>query len=397
MRFYDNNNELTKEFFENIIIFSLYNHNSKTIPYLMSFLTEQDEYFYRTVTTDKTANVIDEATAMASDFVHFCSDGENHIFIRNDIFPIINETIADLLENNQIQSIWDRKDEIVSALQIKVKITDVDIKDLIPSKTIRDYLETIHYALTDFQKATLIWNCIYYNHTEKLEYLLKLEKKTNDKLLKKQIMQRLCFENKSLINIRNNDDCVYISFGDDNGDFICYKEFKNALKNAKTNKYRIIEKHRLADYKGDITLRNHNEVNTYMSPGTITMPDSDNQFMGAVYLNDSYEISNVISYETTEQENAEVSSFDPKRFEYAYTPIPFPEEMLQAGLKVKNLINKKEGIIDTTVERWNEFLSTVNSGTYVDFSDYALVVGFYEKNGTSYHEHINPIFLEIVE
>lgn len=380
MKFYDNNNELTKEFFENIIIFSLYKHDSKTIPYLMNFLTEQDEYFYRTVTTDKRANVIDDVTAMASDFLHFCSDGENHIFIRNDIYPLINETIADLLENNQIQNIWNRKDEIVSALQIKVKITDVDIKNLIPSETIRNYLETIHYALTDFQKATLIWNCIYYNHAEKLEHLLKLEKKTNDKLLKKQIKQRFCFENKSLINIRNSDDCVYISFGVDNDDFICYKEFENALENAKANnKHRTIEKHRLADSKGDITLRNLNEVNTYMFPKAVTLPDSDNQFMGVVYLNDSYEISSVISYEITEQENAEVSSFNSKRFEYAYTPIPFPEEMLQAGLKVKDLANKKEGIIGTTVERWNEFLSTVNSGTYVDFSDYALVVDFNEK------------------
>ncbi len=274
---------------------------------------------------------------------------------------------------------------------------NVDIKELIPSNTVRNYLKTIHYVLTDFQKANLIWNCIYYNLTEKFENLLKLEKKTNDKLLKKQIKQRLCFENKSLINIRNNDDCVYISFGVDNDDFICYKEFENALENAKANKHKTIEKRRLADSKGDITLRNHNEVNTYMFPETITIPDSDNQFMGAVYLNDSYEISNVISYETTEDENAEVSSFDPKRFEYAYTPIPFPEEMLQVGLKVKNLINKKEGIIDTTAERWNEFLSTVNSGIYVDFSDYALVVGFSEKNGTNYHEHINPVFLEIVE
>ena len=66
--------------------------------------------------------------------------------------------------------------------------------ELIPSKDVRDYMEKRGRELTDFEKATLIYNHSAMNMAEKTDALRKLLSVTEDAELKKQIQERLEYD-----------------------------------------------------------------------------------------------------------------------------------------------------------------------------------------------------------
>ncbi|MGN0461748.1 MAG: hypothetical protein ACI4HZ_04825, partial [Ruminococcus sp.] len=97
------------------------------------------------------------------------------------------------------------------------------------------------------------------------------------------------------------------------------------------------------------------------------------------------------------EEKAIVSPFNPKRFEYAYTPIPIPKRFFDKGIKVIDINSNKVGTVAATYPQWQEFLNSMKNGRYVDFSDYCITVMPIDSSDTVCHEHINPIYLDIIE
>ena len=67
----------------------------------------------------------------------------------------------------------------------------VEMKDLIPSKDVRWYLERQGRVLTDFEKATLVYNHSGMNHEEKEKALVDILKMIKDFELQDQIRDRL--------------------------------------------------------------------------------------------------------------------------------------------------------------------------------------------------------------
>lgn len=63
----------------------------------------------------------------------------------------------------------------------------IDIADLIPSKDVRQYMEKQGRVLTDFEKATLVYNHSGMKYEEKMLKLKEIMVTTDDTELKRQI------------------------------------------------------------------------------------------------------------------------------------------------------------------------------------------------------------------
>ncbi len=83
------------------------------------------------------------------------------------------------------------------------------IDDLIPSKYMQEIMSRSNFVLTDFNKATIIWNSEK-NYDEKLQSLKRIADNTDDKILKKQIRERIEYEEDAYKAFIQNPDKKYI-------------------------------------------------------------------------------------------------------------------------------------------------------------------------------------------
>lgn len=268
--------------------------------------------------------------------------------------------------------------------------------NLIPSKDVCEYLNSICYNLSDFQKATLIWNTLYNSLKEQLCALKEIGNSTNDFELKKQIEERILFEKDSIDKFKTNDgNYIYVVYNEDcdSGYFLLYD---TARQYCVVNGYKDIQKHFFI--KND-TLPLIN-INGIINPYISSVKDSEaveyhGQPVSSISFNDKYEIQSVWTNEMPIERSKAVNPFNPNRFEFAYTQIPFPIEKFAVGTIVKDLRSNEFGVVGTTSDEWYKFVERVNSGVYVDFSDYSLMVYFICRSGRWTHDHINPIYLSI--
>lgn len=68
--------------------------------------------------------------------------------------------------------------------------------DITMSDDYRKFLEEQNYNFTDFQTATLVWNDPMKSRRQKLTALALLRDTTKDIVLKKQLIERIEYENK---------------------------------------------------------------------------------------------------------------------------------------------------------------------------------------------------------
>ena len=78
--------------------------------------------------------------------------------------------------------------------------------DLIPSKQISNYLKEKNVEFTDFEKATLIFNNKFLSKDTKHQKLKEIAQKTENQELKKQIQERLQFEEEFYRLFLTNDN-----------------------------------------------------------------------------------------------------------------------------------------------------------------------------------------------
>lgn len=82
----------------------------------------------------------------------------------------------------------------------------------IESKYVRERYAEIGFELTDFQKATIIWNKYSLTYNERIEALAKICESTSNMQLKEQIKDRIAYEKKVFERLResNDENVVYI-------------------------------------------------------------------------------------------------------------------------------------------------------------------------------------------
>lgn len=78
--------------------------------------------------------------------------------------------------------------------------------ELIPSKAVREYMEQQGRILTDFEKATLIYNHSGMDYAEKRERLKELLESTDNEELKEQIQERLEYDERCCKRFYENSE-----------------------------------------------------------------------------------------------------------------------------------------------------------------------------------------------
>lgn len=123
---------------------------------------------------------------------------------------------------------------------------------LIPSNQVQEYLDSIHFTFSDFEKATLIWNNNLASKEEKKMALKEIMDLTKDEVLKKQIYERLDYEQKVYADFMDNADDKYVYSIENSLGFARCKKAKDAieyclkLSNAELEKVTIV-KHEAKD------------------------------------------------------------------------------------------------------------------------------------------------------
>ena len=86
----------------------------------------------------------------------------------------------------------------------------IDYAELIPSKDVREHMEKKGRVLTDFEKATLIYNHSGMSYFKKATQLKELMELTEDSNLKEEILERLFYDERCLNKFYENDGtCIY--------------------------------------------------------------------------------------------------------------------------------------------------------------------------------------------
>ena len=273
--------------------------------------------------------------------------------------------------------------------------------EIIDSSYTRSKYEEIGLRLTDFQKATLIWNKPNTTRQERLCALRDLAEKTTDSVLKSQINERIAYEEKAMKAFAANrvGEPLYVVL---DGTYHCacgyFGKYHTALsyaqdyiKQEKTTC--VIEKHQIVNGDAIPLVRTSIRVN----PNILTKKQEELVAYGGeasarLTLDKNAEVIELWSNELDENEDRKVDPFFQKRFECHFLALPYVH---REGLSVKYLPTGEYGIVATTKDEWNRFLDKVRKGLCVDFFDTALTVYFLTEKGYWSHQHCNPIYLEV--
>ena len=273
--------------------------------------------------------------------------------------------------------------------------------ELVPSEYMREYFKAVGFEFTDFQKATLIWNAPKKSWEEKMDALEELAETTKDENLKRQISERICFEKKQLEVFKDNAESRYIYVVEESkesyscGFFAEYdKAFQYLLKYEKEYEVECaIKKQLVVRTAEDEIVRTHGRGNPYMGVEVEEFSEYDGEAIAEVCINRNGKIIRFYSYELSKEEEEVVSEFKPERFEHAFMKIPFE---MQMGTPVKDIVTGAYGILAQDKEEWDDFLRRIEErNLYVDFADIQVTIYTLTETGYWYHEHVNPLYLEI--
>lgn len=274
---------------------------------------------------------------------------------------------------------------------------------LVPSQVMRKYLEEEHWLFTDWQKATLIWNSPIHTKTEILEALKELADTTADTILKRQILERLTYEEKAyrLLNDNSQGKYVYLLRIDDciRGVFADYETARRyGSKKCEEEDEMIYTVEKQLIYgestKQDVAIPRfspHNILQPELPSREecigISSGDSMHKAGGECLTWDSCEIS--------AEEEERVDSLRKDRFEYQFFRIPFG---MEAGTIVRYKSTFTEspeyGILLTGASDWQQYMNHMEVVEWKDFLDIQVEVVFLRERGYWSHEHINPLYLE---
>lgn len=243
--------------------------------------------------------------------------------------------------------------------------------ELIPSKTVREYIIRENIDMTDAQWATIIYN-LDLDMEKKHDLLKELAEETIDVELNKQIQERIEYDKKCMASIENSKGCFYeVSIeGEEEWETIGYFA---TLELAK--KYGMQKQVRF-------------EVKKYEIVTTEDKEDCDCKLAGLGYDKEG----GMQYFYITEEEKVNKRG----RFEDKFIEIPNPFEIGD----IVRIIGSDEclGIVETSQEEWKKYLQRVRETNVTDdWVDVAITCCCFNEDLEAFHDHINPIFLEKVE
>lgn len=271
--------------------------------------------------------------------------------------------------------------------------------EIVPSQWMKTCFEEIGFAFTDFQKATMIWNAPGKLRKEILDALRELAEETHDENIRRQIGERLSYEEKTFEIFIHNQSERYVYVVEDTEYESCgfFIDYDRALKYAK--KYMQIcgmkcriNKQLVVVTDADEIVCNQFRGNSNLGFWSEEYCAYDGDAIASVTLNMNGEIERFISHELPETEK-NIDSYSVERFEYHFIKMPCP---LQAGTPVRDIRDGSYYILGEGEEDWKRYLERIEEKNwYVDFSDIQMICYELTESGIWSHVHINPLYLEV--
>ena len=275
--------------------------------------------------------------------------------------------------------------------------------ELVPSEYLRAIWKDNHFELSDFNKATLIWNMYGKNQDEKLSALKEISESTADAILKQQILERLTYEDDKTALFQYNKDGRYVyvvldEYGCGCGYFAKYEmAYEYGIGNAVYDEEDCfsIEKQLIVSDKNDMTVRESGRTNWNLFPEEkkVGTRKYDGEAISKAYYTADGVMQRVWSNEMSDEAEAIVDYYRSDRFEFQFLNIPFEGKI---GWSVCDIRDGTFGVLMQDTDGWNQYLKDIlEKGLFVDYGDVQVMVLFLTPQGLWSHEHINPIYLEL--
>lgn len=284
--------------------------------------------------------------------------------------------------------------------------------ELVPSEYMREIFREEGFELTDFQKATLIWNAPDKNRNAKLTALKELLENTDDVRLQRQIIERIQYEEKAFCRFKDNSAGRYVyvivdEYGYSCGFFVEYDMARDyLLKYIKEYEAPCkLEKQVLVKDVRDLIVRKYDCVNPNLRSETTDKKGEEHEsYEGFATSCMSFDgegsIKGLRTGEMSGEEEKVVGEFMPDRFENHFFKIPF---WGWQGAPVRDMTDhewlddyRAYGVLVDDAKSWENYLHRIEQkNLFVDFYDMNVKVYFLNEQGVWMHEHINPIYLEV--
>lgn len=256
----------------------------------------------------------------------------------------------------------------------------VNLTELIPSKDVREHMEKKGCVLTDFEKATLIYNHSGMSFSEKAAHLKKLLEITEDENLKEEIEDRLSY-----------DELCLSRFYENNGYYIYELQVYNPedRESCERGYYTSGE---IAAVCGKKFQENFSVHKIVLMTEEKEQEDCRADYSATVYFDNQGQVRGYYSSEV--EWTAKKSEADVERFENAFIKIAHP---FRNGdiIKVRNndRLEDEICIIECrNAELDQEFLKQNFVGC--DYSDASLKVVYIYGAARFGHEHVSIVDIE---
>lgn len=252
--------------------------------------------------------------------------------------------------------------------------------EIIPSKEYRSYVENMGIVLSDWDKATLIYNHRIATHDEKMAALREIKRSTSDELLKEQIEERVSRDKLYFEKFKENDGNAFYSLSTlykgkyDVDDY--YLDFNSAFEDGLKEGTAFKIKKELFECKKKTG-------------------DKDGIFGGVGFNAEG--VKNEIFWLYSETEDEVIECANNERFEYRYLDIPL---MFRKKDIVHVIGTELYGIVASPMNDDDE-LKYRNCAISGDYSDWQVTVNLI-YDGQKFlsvfsHDHIAPADLELAK
>ena len=251
------------------------------------------------------------------------------------------------------------------------------MRELIPSKDVREYMEKKGKKLTDFERATLAYNYPGLSIEERLELLKEIMDTTQDQKLLGQIRERIAHHKKCVEKFyENKKGMMYVLETYDEDDWrpadwcyfasgeLAYASGKKLGECFSIAKYRIFEKE-------------------------IDMEEDGHYSVSNLHYDEKGDLWNCSSDEVAWE--GELDEDDEERFEDAYVDLPYP---FRTGDLVREVGCDEIGVVQSerTDEEYELFRTRAEKmrqeGHFNSYGDASIPVEYPDENGNFGHSHV---------
>lgn len=292
------------------------------------------------------------------------------------------------------------------------------ISKYIPSKTMREKIVTNNHVFSEREMAAIIWNSRN-PLPEKHEDLRNIAEKTYDEILKKQIQERVEYDQDALELFKSNVGGFVYAFSihedyfDDDGKFEGVEEYiqgyYGTCETVYRNGYRKdcvfdILKYQII-YEDTVIIRSRNLSSPWFEPdedNQVEESDCEGNSVGRIEYDKNGRIIACDTGELPKERLIRVNPLNNKRFENAFVVYPNPFKENDHVKIVESEILCKRGVdgwVETSPEEWGQLAKRSYSEDAIeDFSDATLIVRYWDEDRQTWDfSHVTPSCLETIE